>query len=191
MTLTKDALISEVAKENGYLRSQSAGIIETLIELIKSKLVSGEDVLISGFGKFCVKEKRQRRGRNPATGKDMMLEARIVSFGNQFDPQLFHTDPEGAKSTMYGGLIASGWHTASLMMRECVRHYLPRAASLGSPGVDELRWNLPVRPGDTLSVRVTILEATRSRSKPDRGIVQSLFEVLNQEWIKGAFEKAI
>jgi acyl dehydratase len=67
------------------------------------------------------------------------------------------------------------------MMRECVRHYLPRAASLGSPGVEELRWNLPVRPGDTLSVRVTILEATRSRSKPARGIVVSHFEVLNQD----------
>jgi len=74
-------LISEVAKENGYLRSQSAGIIETLLELIKSKLVSGEDVLISGFGKFCVKEKRERRGRNPATGEDMMLKARkVVTF---------------------------------------------------------------------------------------------------------------
>ena len=66
-------------------------------------------------------------------------------------------------------------------MRECVRYYLPRASSLGSPGVDELRWNLPVRPGDTLTIRVTILKATRSRSKPDRGIVESLFEVLNQD----------
>ena len=81
MTLTKDALISEVAKENGYLRNQSAGIIENLIEIIKSKLVSGEDVFISGFGRFCVKEKRERRGRNPATGEDMMLEARkVVAF---------------------------------------------------------------------------------------------------------------
>jgi acyl dehydratase len=105
----------------------------------------------------------------------------IVAFARQFDPQLFHTDPEGARSTLYGGLIASGWHTASLMMRECVRHYLPRAASLGSPGIDELRWTLPVRPGDTLTVRATVLRATRSRSKPDRGIVQTLFEVLNQK----------
>jgi acyl dehydratase len=114
-------------------------------------------------------------------GRITIEEDSIVVFGKQFDPQLFHTDPEVAKSTIYGGLIASGWHTASLMMRECVRHYLPRAASLGSPGVEELRWNLPVRPGDTLSVRVTILEATRSRSKPDRGIVVSHFEVLNQD----------
>jgi len=108
-------------------------------------------------------------------------EKDIIAFGKHFDPQLFHTDPEGAKATVYGGLIASGWHTASLMMHECVRHYLPRAASLGSPGIDELRWNLPVRPGDTLTIRATVLLATRSHSKPDRGIVQSLFEVLNQK----------
>ncbi len=114
-------------------------------------------------------------------GRITVDEESIVAFGKQFDPQLFHTDPDGAKSTIYGGLIASGWHTASLMMRECVRYYLPRAASLGSPGVDELRWFLPVRPGDILTVRMTILEATRSRSKPDRGIVVSLFEVLNQD----------
>jgi len=82
---------------------------------------------------------------------------------------------------MYGGLIASGWHTASLMMREVVRYYLPRAASLGSPGVDELRWFLPVRTGDRLTMRMTILDTSRYRSKPDRGIVVSLFEVLNQD----------
>jgi acyl dehydratase len=114
-------------------------------------------------------------------GRITVEESEIIAFARQFDPQLFHTDPEGAKSTIYRGLIASGWHTAGLMMRECVRYYLPRAASLGSPGIDELRWNLPVRPGDTLTVRVTVLEATRSRSKPDRGIVSSLFEVLNQD----------
>jgi acyl dehydratase len=114
-------------------------------------------------------------------GRITVDEESIDAFGKQFDPQLFHTDPDGAKSTIYGGLIASGWHTASLMMRECVRYYLPRAASLGSPGVDELRWFLPVRPGDRLTVRMTVLETSRSRSKPDRGIVVSLFEVLNQD----------
>jgi len=81
MTLTKDHLISFVAEANGYPRNKSAELIETLLELIKSKLVSGEDVLISGFGKFCVKEKRERRGRNPATGEEMMLDARkVVTF---------------------------------------------------------------------------------------------------------------
>ena len=82
---------------------------------------------------------------------------------------------------MYGGLIASGWHTASLMMREFVGHYLSKVASLGSPGVDELRWNLPVRPGDRLTLRVTVTQADRSRSKPDRGMVHSFIEVLNQD----------
>ena len=81
MTLTKDHLVSAVAEANGYPRNRSVELIETLLELIKSKLVSGEDVLISGFGKFCVKKKRQRRGRNPATGEDMMLDARrVVTF---------------------------------------------------------------------------------------------------------------
>ena len=81
MTLTKEYLISAVAEENGYPRNQSVELVETLIELIKSKLASGEDVLVSGFGKFCVKKKRERRGRNPATGEAMMLEARrVVTF---------------------------------------------------------------------------------------------------------------
>ena len=81
MTLTKEHLVSAVAEANGYPRNQAVELVETLIELIKSKLVSGEDVLISGFGKFCFKKKRERRGRNPATGEDMMLEARrVVTF---------------------------------------------------------------------------------------------------------------
>jgi len=81
MTLTKEHLISDVAEANGYPRVQSVELVETLLELIKSKLVSGEDVLISGFGKFCVKKKRERRGRNPATGEKMMLRSRrVVTF---------------------------------------------------------------------------------------------------------------
>ena len=81
MTLTKDHLIDAIAKENGFQKKRTIEIIETLLELIKSSLASGEDVLISGFGKFCVKEKRERRGRNPATGEDMMLAARrVVTF---------------------------------------------------------------------------------------------------------------
>jgi acyl dehydratase len=100
----------------------------------------------------------------------------IIAFGRRFDP-------EAAKSTIYTGLIASGWHTAALMMRLFVGNYLSHVASLGSPGVDELRWILPVRPGDTLSLRVTIMRTNRSRSKPDRGLVHSLIEVLNQDRI--------
>ena len=107
-------------------------------------------------------------------------EAEIIEFARRYDPQVFHTDPEAAKQTMYGGLIASGWHTAGLMMRLLVDHYLSHVASLGSPGVDELRWLRPVRPGDELSVRVTVVETRRSSSKPDRGIVRSFVEVINQ-----------
>ncbi len=107
-------------------------------------------------------------------------EAEMIAFAKRYDPQNFHTDPEAAKQTIYGGLIARGWLTGSLMMRLYTDHYLSHVASLGSPGVDELRWLKPVRPGDTLSLRVTIVETNRSRSKPDRGIVHSLIEVLNQ-----------
>jgi acyl dehydratase len=104
----------------------------------------------------------------------------VIAFAKRFDPQVFHTDPESAKKTIFNGLIASGWHTAGLMMRLFADHFLPKVASLGSPGVDELRWNKPVRPGDELSVRVTVLETRRSRTKPDRGIVHSFIEVMNQ-----------
>jgi acyl dehydratase len=104
----------------------------------------------------------------------------IVSFARRFDPQDFHTDPKAAKLTPFGGLIASGWHTAGLMMRLFFEHYLTHVASLGSPGLDELRWVKPVRPGDRLSLGVTVLKATPSKSKPDRGAVTSLIEVFNQ-----------
>src|SRR5215510_4336240 len=100
----------------------------------------------------------------------------IVAFANRFDPQTLHTDPEAAKSGPFGGLIASGWHTAGLMTRPFMDHYLTKVASLGSPGGDELRWVKPVRPGDTLSVRVTVLKAVPSKSKPDRGAITSKWE---------------
>ena len=108
-------------------------------------------------------------------------EAEIIEFASRFDPQVFHTDPEAAKKTVFGGLIASGWHTASLMMRLCVDHYLSSVASLGSPGVDELRWIRPVRPGDKLTARITVIDANRSRSKSDIGVVRSFIEMVNQD----------
>jgi acyl dehydratase len=106
-------------------------------------------------------------------------EKDIVDFAERYDPQVFHVDPEAAKRTSFGGLVASGWHTVALAMRLLVDHRLSRMANLGSPGVDDLRWLKPVRPGNILSVRLTILEARRSQSKPDRGIVRGLIEVLN------------
>ena len=113
-------------------------------------------------------------------GSIAVEEDEVIAFATRFDPQDFHTDPVAAKSTPFGGLIASGWHTAGLMMRLYAQHYLTKVGSLASPGVDELRWIKPVRPGDTLSVRVTILDAVPSKSKPDRGVVTSFIEVLNQ-----------
>ena len=90
----------------------------------------------------------------------------IVDFANQFDPQTFHTDPEAAKRGPFGGLIASGWHTAALITRLFMEHYLTKVASLGSPGGDELRWVKPVRPGDTLSVRVTVTKPSPRNQSP-------------------------
>lgn len=114
-------------------------------------------------------------------GSITVEEKEIIDFAKRFDPQVLHTDPDAAKDTVYGGLIASGWHTAVLMMRLFVDHYLSHVASLGSPGVDELRWLKPVRPGDEISIRVTVLETKRSRSKSDRGIVRSFIEAINQD----------
>ncbi len=106
----------------------------------------------------------------------------VLAFARQYDPQPFHVDPDAAARSMYGGLIASGWHTCALMMRVLVTEgYLSPASSLGSPGIDDLRWLLPVRPGDRLTVRATVREARRSQSKPDRGIVRTLVQVINQD----------
>jgi len=114
-------------------------------------------------------------------GEIPVTEAQIIEFARRFDPQFIHVDLERAVQGPFGGLIASGWHTASMMMRLIVDNFLPQSASLGSPGIDELRWLRPVRPGDVLSIRLTVLEAMRSRSKPNRGVVRTLCEVLNQD----------
>jgi acyl dehydratase len=113
-------------------------------------------------------------------GRHTITKEEIVAFAKQFDPQPFHTDEEAAKSTFYGELIASGWHTGSLTMRLLYEGLVRDTVSMGSPGVDELRWVKPVRPGDTLSARLTVTECVPSRSKPDRGIVKSIVEMRNQ-----------
>jgi len=114
-------------------------------------------------------------------GDHLVTEAEIVEFATRYDPQPFHIDREAAAGSIYGGLIASGWMTAACAMRMLADHYLSPLSSLGSPGIDELRWLRPVRPGDRLRMRVTVLESQRSRSKPDRGIVRFLQEVLDPE----------
>jgi acyl dehydratase len=113
-------------------------------------------------------------------GSVTIEEADIIAFALRFDPQPFHIDPDAAKQSAFGGLIASGWHTASLTMKLLVDQYISRVASLGSPGVDEIRWRKPVRPGDNLSVRVTVVESKLSRSKPGQGTIRSHIETLNQ-----------
>lgn len=120
-------------------------------------------------------------GSTAECGTFTLSETEIIDFARQYDPQPFHVNPVAAKDGPFGGLIASGWHTTSMMMRLLVESWLSPESSLGAAGVDELRWPRPVRPGDTLHVRATVLEARRSASKPDRGIVKSLAEVTNQD----------
>lgn len=108
-------------------------------------------------------------------------EQEVIDFGKRYVPLSYHTDKEAAKKSLYGGVIASGWHTAALMMRVYTENYLSSVANLGSPGGDELRWPKPVFPGDTLSVQATVMETRRSDSRPDRGIVRTFIEVLNQK----------
>ncbi len=112
-------------------------------------------------------------GDMPVTAQD------IKEFAAEFDPQPMHLDEEAAKHTMVGGLCASGWHTCCIMMRIVADGYLLNSSSMGAPGVEEIRWLKPVRPGDRLRVRTTILETREPNSRPDLGFVKTKFEVLN------------
>ena len=107
----------------------------------------------------------------------------ILAFARQWDPQPFHVDPEAAKGSVFGGLIASGWHTGAMWMRLYVDSLLDGAASMGSPGIEELRWLAPVRPGDTLTGSLTVLETTPSERRPDRGTVRIRGEMTNQDGV--------
>jgi acyl dehydratase len=113
-------------------------------------------------------------------GEVAFTEAEIIDFARQFDPQPMHTDPQAAASSIYGGLIASGWHTVGAYMRLLVDSVVGHSASVGSPGIDNLRWLRPVRPGDTLRGHFTVIEARPSNSRPDWGIVRSRGEMTNQ-----------
>jgi acyl dehydratase len=108
-------------------------------------------------------------------------EAEMLAFARRFDPQPIHVDAAYAAGGPFTGLIASGWLTGGIFMRLFADHFLSRAASLASPGIDELRWPAPVRPGDRLRLRTTITETRPSRSKPDRGLVMTHAELLNQD----------
>jgi acyl dehydratase len=110
----------------------------------------------------------------------LVSEALIVEFGRFYDPQTFHVDAQAAKETIYGGLIASGLQTIALAFKLFLESGTLAASSLGSPGLDEIRWKAPVRPGDTIHVVAEVLETRPSTSKPDRGIVRILYTTLNQ-----------
>jgi acyl dehydratase len=105
----------------------------------------------------------------------------IIAFARQFDPQPFHLDAERARDSIFGQLVASGWHTGSLLMRLLVDGLINQTISMGSPGVDEIRWLRPLRPGDTLHARFMVLETTPSKSRPNMGIVRSRCELFNQD----------
>jgi acyl dehydratase len=111
----------------------------------------------------------------------ILSEADMIEFSRRYDPQVFHVDQQGAKESIYGGIIASGWQTVAYCMRMICDAYLLRAASLGSPGMNEIRWLKPVRPGDSLRMRMTVKEVRPSQSKPDRGVVLHQWDTFNQQ----------
>ena len=108
-------------------------------------------------------------------------ESEIVDFAKRFDAQPFHVDPVAAKQSHFGGIIASGFHTCSLAMGSLVSNGFFSTSGLGSPGLDEIRWQQPVRGGQQLHVKSTILNATRSKSKPDRGVIRHSVELQNDQ----------
>ena len=121
-----------------------------------------------------------KAGETFPMGERRIEKDEVTAFARDFDPQPFHIDEAAARQSMYGGLIASGWHTVALVMRMMCDSYLNQSASLGSPGVDNVRWLKPVRPGDTIRAQRTVVEARASQSRPDMGLVKSRWEVFNQ-----------
>lgn len=119
-------------------------------------------------------------GRLFETAARTLSEEDIVRFAREYDPQTYHTDAEAARHSPFGGLIASGWQTAAVGMRLMCDSYLLETSCVGSPGLDELRWLKPVRPGDTLRLRTTVIEATPSAKQANRGTVLFRWEILNQ-----------
>lgn len=120
-------------------------------------------------------------GSSDIYGEKLVTEAEIIAFAREFDPQTIHVDPAAAAESSFGGLIASGLHSCSMMMRLMCDGYMLRSTSRGSPGVDEVRYLLPVRPGDRLRVRMTVIDKRRSASRPEMGIVSARHELMNQK----------
>jgi len=122
-----------------------------------------------------------KAGRVYDIGSFRLTEEEIVDFASRFDPQAFHLDPEAAGDSLYGGLIASGWHTVGCVMRLMVDNLIPAKSSLGSPGIDELRWLKPVRPGVEYRATYTVDEVRDSRSKPDRGLISTTTDLYDPD----------
>lgn len=122
-----------------------------------------------------------KEGDRHSFGPRVLTRDEIINFGREWDPQPFHIDEAAAARSPFGGLIASGWQTAAVTMRLVVDGLLADSTSMGSPGLDELKWLKPVRPGDALSVETTLSEITPSRSKPDRGSVKVSYQCTNQK----------
>ena len=112
-------------------------------------------------------------------GPRRVTREEIIGFAAQYDPQPMHLDEEAARNTMLGGLGASGWHTCCIMMKMIADNLLLDAASMGAPGIEEVKWLKPVRPGDSLTMRGSVLGTRASQSKPDRGFVNFLWKVFN------------
>ncbi len=123
-------------------------------------------------------------GETVEMGSHRFTEGDIIDFARQFDPQPFHVDPAAARASFYGTLIASGWHTCAIAMRLMCENYVNRTRSMGSPGVDNIRWLAPVKAGDTLRYRRTVLEARASRSRPEAGLLRTQWEAVNQEGVR-------
>ena len=121
-----------------------------------------------------------RDGERIEMGRHTFTEREIVEFARQFDPQPFHVDREAAEKSFFGGLIASGWHTCAVGMRLTVDSHVSKSASLGSPGLDNIRWLKPVRVGDTITYSRVVLESRPSESRPGVGLVKSRWEAVNQ-----------
>ena len=119
-------------------------------------------------------------GRVIDSGPRRVTREEIVDFARQFDPQPMHLDEEAARESMLGGLCASGWHMCGLAMRMIVDGVLRDSASMGAPGVDEVRWLKPLRPDDEITLRTTVLETRESRSRPTMGLIGFRFELLDQ-----------
>lgn len=119
-------------------------------------------------------------GQEIDLGSRTVSEDEIIAFATEFDPQPFHVDPDAAGESIFGGVIASGWHTCSMMMRLVVDGMLGHSSSMGSPGLDKVRWSVPVRAGDTLAVRYLTTQVKASSSRPDRGVVWSTWRATNQ-----------